>query len=272
VGELRTLELEHRKSVAYIRAGMTPEWSLFSNHGLVLTTIARRPDLRLREIAAQVGITERAVQTLVGDLARAGYLERIREGRRNRYMVRGDRPITTAGHRGNELADLITALIPGPLVGPSPHDCEAVVLACSDFAYQEPLRNMVAAEGLLGRAEMILLPGGASALAGRDGTRILAGLETVAGWRQPERVLLVAHQGCTVPGAFIAPRRDAFDARRAVAARRKEVVGRVRRRLGLDPELWFLDVHGARRVRKGGRGDGLDPVVAEVSPPADVAS
>ena len=139
---------------------MAPEWSLFSNHGLVLTTIARHPDLRLREIAAQVRITERAVQTLVGDLARAGYLERIREGRRNRYVVRGDQPITTPGHRGNELADLITALVPGPLVGPSLHPCEAVVLACSDFRYHELLRNMLAAEGLLGRAEMILLPGG----------------------------------------------------------------------------------------------------------------
>jgi hypothetical protein len=251
---------------------VAPEWSLFSNHGLVLTTIARRPDLRLREIAAQVGITERAVQSLVGDLVRAGYLERIREGRRNRYVVRGDQPITTAGHRGNELSDLISALIPGPLVGPSPHDCEAVVLACSDFAYQEPLRNMVAAEGLLGRSEMILLPGGASALAGRDGTRILAALETVAGWRLPKRLLLVAHQGCNVPGAFIAPRRDAFDARRAVAARRREVVTRVRRRLGLDPELWFLDAHGARRVRRGGRGDGLEEAASEVMASADVAA
>jgi hypothetical protein len=187
-------------------------------------------------------------------------------------VVRGDRPIITAGHRGNELADLITALIPGPLVGPSPHDCEAVVLACSDYAFQEPLRSMVAAQGLLGRSEMILLPGGASALAGRDGTRILAALETVSGWRHPERLLLVAHQGCMVPGAFIAPRRDAFDARRAVAARRKEVVGRVRRRLGLDPELWFLDAHGARRVRRGGRGDGVEEAAPEVTASTDVAA
>ena len=80
---------------------MAIEWSLLSNHGLIMTTIARRPDLRLREIAAQVGITERAVQTLVGgDLVRAGYLERIREGRRNRYVVRGDQPITTPGTPG----------------------------------------------------------------------------------------------------------------------------------------------------------------------------
>lgn len=251
---------------------MAPEWSLLSNHGLIMTTIARRPDLRLREIAAQVGITERAVQTLVGDLVRAGYLERIREGRRNRYVVRGDQPITTPGHLGNELADLITALVPGPLVGPTQHDCEAVVLACSDFSYQEPLRSMMAAEGLLGRSEMVLLPGGASALAGRDGTRILAALETVAGWRRPERLLLVAHQGCTVPGAFIAPRRDAFDARRAVAARRKEVVSRVRRRLGLDPEVWFLDAHGARRVRRGGRGDGSEETGSDVRTSGDVAS
>lgn len=224
------------------------QWSVFSNHGLVLTALARRPDLRLRELAVAVGITERSVQAIVTDLVQAGYIDRIREGRRNRYVVRGEHPLTHPGASGNELSDLIAALISGPLLGPSQFPCEAIVLACCDFRYQEPLRNLMAEEGLLGKAELILLPGGASALAGRDGGRILAALEMVSSWRGPRRVLLVAHHGCSVPGAFIVARRDAFDTRRLVAARRKRTVARVRDRLKLSPELWFLDDRGAKRV------------------------
>jgi hypothetical protein len=226
-------------------------WSVLSNHGLVLTTLARRPDMRLRDVAAAVGITERSAQAIVTELVLAGYLERIREGRRNRYVVRGDRPlIHPGGAEGNELAGLLAALVPGPLLRPSQSPCEALVLACCDFRYQEPLRNLMAEEGLLGKAEMILLPGGASALAGRDGGRILAALETVAAWRRPGRVFLVAHHGCAVPGAFIRPGRATFDTPRAVSARRRQVVTRVQDRLGLEPELWFLDDHGAHRFRR----------------------
>jgi hypothetical protein len=247
---------------------MSIGWSVFSNHGLVLTSLARRPDLRLRDVAALVGITERSAQAIVSDLVETGYLERIREGRRNRYVVRGDRPLSHPGGPDNELADLLTALVPGPLRGPSQSGCEALVLACADYRYQEPLRNLIAAEGLLGKAEMILLPGGASAIAGRDGGRIVAALETVASWRKPERLLLVAHHGCSVPGAFVRTSGDAFDTRRAVAARRRQVIARVRDRLKLDPELWFLDDHGAHRVR---RWVGRPPAVAP-APRTGVAS
>lgn len=65
-------------------------WCFFSSHGLVLISIARDPYLRLTEIAAQVGLTPRAVQTVLRDLEQAGVLERFKEGRRNRYQVRLD--------------------------------------------------------------------------------------------------------------------------------------------------------------------------------------
>ena len=58
-----------------------------SNHGLVLLVIARDPEIRLREVAEQVGITERAVQRIVADLEEEGYLRRERVGRRNRYHL-----------------------------------------------------------------------------------------------------------------------------------------------------------------------------------------
>ncbi|MBI4261430.1 MAG: hypothetical protein HY658_12790, partial [Actinobacteria bacterium] len=125
-------------------------------------------------------------------------------------------------------------------------------LACSDHRFQGPLRALLAGEGVVERSELLMWPGGASALGGPDAGRVMAALETVAGERPPARLLLVAHQGCRVPGAYVARARDPFRTRRLVTRRRRLAVGRVRRRLGLEPELWFLSVRGARRVAPGG--------------------
>jgi hypothetical protein len=65
-----------------------PRWTFFTNHFLVLACVAERADLRVRDIAGMVGITERATQAILSDLAHDGFLERIRVGRRNRYKVR----------------------------------------------------------------------------------------------------------------------------------------------------------------------------------------
>ncbi|MDH4177743.1 MAG: winged helix-turn-helix domain-containing protein [Thermoleophilia bacterium] len=62
-------------------------WTFLSHHGHVLLCIARNPDVRLREVADAVGITERAVQMIVNDLVAAGYVHRLRVGRRNHYEV-----------------------------------------------------------------------------------------------------------------------------------------------------------------------------------------
>ncbi len=63
-------------------------WTFFTNHFLVLAAVAGNADLRVRDIATLVGITERATQAILSDLANGDYLERIRIGRRNRYKVR----------------------------------------------------------------------------------------------------------------------------------------------------------------------------------------
>jgi predicted transcriptional regulator of viral defense system len=65
-----------------------PRWTFFTNHFLVLACVDGTQDMRVRDIAALVGITERATQAILSDLAHEGYLERIRVGRRNRYKVR----------------------------------------------------------------------------------------------------------------------------------------------------------------------------------------
>lgn len=64
-----------------------PSWTFLSNHAHVLLCIARRTDARMREVAAEVGITERAVQRIVAELEEAGYLRHQRAGRSNRYRV-----------------------------------------------------------------------------------------------------------------------------------------------------------------------------------------
>jgi DNA-binding transcriptional ArsR family regulator len=69
------------------------QWTFLSNHGHVLICLARDPDARLRDVAVAVGITERAVQKIVSDLEEGGVVQRVRDGRRNRYRLFLDRPM-----------------------------------------------------------------------------------------------------------------------------------------------------------------------------------
>lgn len=85
-------------------------WSFFSNHGLALLAVARRPDSRIRDVADALGITERAAQGILNDLVEAGYLQRIRVGRRNRYIVQGERPLRHPTTRDHSVAELVRAL------------------------------------------------------------------------------------------------------------------------------------------------------------------
>lgn len=70
------------------RQGASPShWTFLTNHAYVLLAIARNQDVRLREIAAQVGITERAVQKIIAELEGTGIVTKSRDGRRNHYEV-----------------------------------------------------------------------------------------------------------------------------------------------------------------------------------------
>ncbi len=68
-------------------------WTFFTNHAHVLVSIANDPDLRLREVAELVGITERAAQRIVAELEDAGYLTHEKVGRRNHYEVISETPL-----------------------------------------------------------------------------------------------------------------------------------------------------------------------------------
>jgi hypothetical protein len=92
------------------------DWTFLSNHAHVLICIAQEPEVRLREVAARVGITERAVQRIVTDLEEAGYISRKRIGRRNYYEVHANRPFRhpVAAHRdvGLLLSLILAAGVP----------------------------------------------------------------------------------------------------------------------------------------------------------------
>lgn len=86
-------------------------WTFLTNHAHVLVCIARDPGIRGRDIAERVGITERAAQSIVADLAEAGYLTRTRVGRRNTYEVHPDLPLrhpVEAAHQVGELLAVVT--------------------------------------------------------------------------------------------------------------------------------------------------------------------
>lgn len=85
-------------------------WTFLSNHGHVLVALARDPTVRMRDVAVQVGITERAVQLIVHDLSRAGYVTVERVGRRNHYAVDDRLPLRHDLERSTRIKDLLAAL------------------------------------------------------------------------------------------------------------------------------------------------------------------
>lgn len=86
-------------------------WTLLTNHGRILLLIAQGPDVRIRDLAAAAGVTERTAQTIVTDLEHAGYITKERSGRRNVYTVNRKQPFrhqAESGHNVGELIDLFT--------------------------------------------------------------------------------------------------------------------------------------------------------------------
>jgi DNA-binding Lrp family transcriptional regulator len=66
-----------------------PSWTFLSNHAHVLLCLAQDANARIRDVAYRVGITERAVQSILADLTREHIVTSTRIGRRNHYEVDG---------------------------------------------------------------------------------------------------------------------------------------------------------------------------------------
>ena len=88
-----------------------PRWDFLTNHAHVLVCVARDPGARLRDIAAAVGITERAAHRIVSELVDEGYVVREREGRRNRYEVKAKLPLRNPLTAEREVGELLQLLL-----------------------------------------------------------------------------------------------------------------------------------------------------------------
>ena len=90
-------------------------WTFLTNHAQVLLCIANDPNVRLRDVAELVGITERAAQRIVVDLAQAGFVERERRGRRNRYVINEKTEMRHPAQEGYEIGALLELLQQVPM-------------------------------------------------------------------------------------------------------------------------------------------------------------
>ena len=82
-------------------------WTFLTNHSHVLLCLAEDSAMRMRDIAQEVGITERAVQRIISDLVVDGYIERVREGRRNTYKINTDMHLRHPIEHDRTIKDLI---------------------------------------------------------------------------------------------------------------------------------------------------------------------
>ena len=88
----------------------TRQWKFLTNHGQLLLCIAEEPGLTLREIGERIGITERAAHRIVVDLDESGYLTRERNGRRNHYTVKTNRPLPDQLAKKQRVGELLAVL------------------------------------------------------------------------------------------------------------------------------------------------------------------
>jgi DNA-binding IclR family transcriptional regulator len=86
------------------------EWSFLTSHARVLLCIANDPGVRLRDIAARVGITERTAYGTVTDLIKAGYVVKEKDGRRNRYQIQAHLPLPESASRARTIGEVLALL------------------------------------------------------------------------------------------------------------------------------------------------------------------
>ena len=88
----------------------TASWDFLTNHAHVLLCVSEDSGIRLRDIAAAVGITERGAHKIVSELVDEGYVLRERHGRRNRYKVKPELPLRHPLVNDREVGDLLEVL------------------------------------------------------------------------------------------------------------------------------------------------------------------
>ena len=84
-----------------------PNWTFLTNHAHVLLCLAKSSSMRIRDLALEVGITERAVQRILAELIEEGYVDKIKEGRRNIYKLQTKKPLKHPIEAHKNINDLL---------------------------------------------------------------------------------------------------------------------------------------------------------------------
>lgn len=85
----------------------TERWTFLSNHGHILIALSQDPEIKIRDLAAKVGITERAVMNILRDLQKTGFIQVAKVGRRNRYYLQAHLPLRHPLESHRIVGDLI---------------------------------------------------------------------------------------------------------------------------------------------------------------------
>src|ERR1700746_2862664 len=88
-------------------------WTFLTSHARVLLCVAHDPGVRLRDIAASLGITERSAFGIITDLVEAGYVVKEKNGRRNRYHIQAHLPLPDPTNQKRPVGEVLP-LLPGP--------------------------------------------------------------------------------------------------------------------------------------------------------------
>lgn len=111
---IKSPQAEPEASPARNRPEPRHRWTFLTNHSHVLILLNTEPDLVLREIAARVGITERAIQQILTDLEAEDFIEREKIGRRNHYRVKPYHYLRHPIESHCKVADLLSLIVNHP--------------------------------------------------------------------------------------------------------------------------------------------------------------
>ncbi len=89
------------------RSDNTERWTFLSNHGHILIALSQDPEIKIKDLAAKVGITERAVMNILKDLQRTGFVQVVKVGRRNHYSLKPHLPLRHPLESHRIVGDLI---------------------------------------------------------------------------------------------------------------------------------------------------------------------
>jgi len=87
-----------------------PSWTFLTTHVRILLLVAHDPGIRLRDIAASLGITERSAFGIIADLVEAGYVVKEKDGRRNRYHIQAHLPLPESTARERTVGEVLALL------------------------------------------------------------------------------------------------------------------------------------------------------------------